>query len=443
MKLKSFCLLLIFYVQFLWSQDGFNFESPKNKIILPFEFINNLIIIPIDVNGVSLNFLLDTGVEETILFSIDETDEINFAKIEKIRIRGFGSNDAFDGYKSVNNKLSIKNYTDINHTVYLVLDQNINISSQVGIPVNGIIGYHFFKNNLVKINYQNKRITIYKNNEKQLSKITKSYQKNSLEIINGKPYITTNAIFEKNANPISTKLLIDTGNTDAFWYFKENNQQIVLPKINFEDYLGKGFSGEVFGKRAKITSVAIGNYAITTPLVAFPDSIATDYIDEIEGRLGSVGSEVMRRFAVILDYKSRNIYLKKNNSFDDPFSFNMSGIEIQHQGLQWITQSYEENPAVNNNLFDKNGDKIVGNLKYKFVLKPIFIVANIRKNSPAEIAGLKKEDVIVSINNKQGYDFTLQKITELLKSDEGKIIEFEVDRNGKILKFSFQLKSLL
>jgi hypothetical protein len=443
MKLKSFCLLLIFYVQFLWSQDGFNFDSPKNKIILPFEFINNLIIIPIEVNGVSLNFLLDTGVEETILFSIDETDEINFAKIEKIRIRGFGSNDAFDGYKSVNNKLSIKNYTDINHTVYLVLDQNINISSQVGIPVNGIIGYHFFKNNLIKINYQNKRITIYKNNEKQLSKITKSYQKNPLEIINGKPYITTNAIFEKNTNPISTKLLIDTGNTDAFWYFKENNQQIVLPKINFEDYLGKGFSGEVFGKRAKIISVAIGNYAMDAPLVAFPDSIATDYIDEIQGRLGSVGSEVIRRFTVILDYKSRDIYLKKNNYFDNPFSFNMSGIEIQHQGLQWVSESYEDHPVTSNNLFDKSGDKIAGNLKYKFELKPIFVISNVRKESPADLVGLKKQDIIITINDIPGYSFTLQKINELLKSDEGKIIEFEVERNGKILKFKFQLESLL
>lgn len=443
MKLKSFCLLLIFNVQIVCSQDGFNFNTSKNKIILPFEFINNLIIIPIEVNGVSLNFLLDTGVEETILFSIDESDEINFAKIEKIRIRGFGSNDAFDAYKSINNKLSIKNYTDVNHTIYLVLDQNINISSQVGIPVNGIIGYHFFKNNLVKINYQNKRLTIYKNTEKQVSKTTKSFQKIPLEIINGKPYIITSSIFDNNSNSIPTKLLIDTGNTDAFWYFRKNNEQIVLPKINFEDYLGKGFSGEVFGKRAKIPSVTLGNYAIIEPLVAFPDSIATDYMDEIEGRFGSVGSEIMRRFKVIFDYNLKHVYLKKNTSFDDTFNFNMSGIEIQHQGLQWVSESYEDNPVISNNLFDKNGDKIAGNLKYKFELKPIFVISNIRKDSPGDRAGLKKDDIIVTINRKLGYNFTLQKINELLKSDEGKNIEFEVERNGKILKSKFKLKSLL
>ena len=443
MKFIRLCILFFFGIQILWSQEGFHFDTSKNKITLPFEFINNLIIIPIEVNGVSLNFLLDTGVEETILFSIDETDEISFSQIEKVRIRGFGSNDAFDAYKSVNNKLSIKKFTDLNHTIYLVLDQNINISSQVGIPVNGIIGRHFFKNNLVKINYQSKKITIYNKGNKELEKIAKTYKKNTLEFIQGKPYLLATTFFENSENPLSTKLLIDTGNTDALWYFKENNKQIVIPKVNFDDFLGRGFSGEVYGKRGRIPSMYIGDFKFDKPLVAFPDTIATSKIDEIEGRLGSIGSEIMRRFTVVMDYKSNAVYLKKNNSFNEPFNFNMSGLEIQHQGLQWIKESYEENPTISNNLFDENGNKIAGNLKYKFELKPIYIVANVRKKSPADLAGLKKEDVVIKINHLSGYYYTLQKINELLKSEEGKTIEFEIDRKGKIMTFKFELKILL
>jgi len=37
----------------------------------------------------------------------------------------------------------------------------------------------------------------------------------------------------------------------------------------------------------------------------------------------------------------------------------------------------------------------------------------------------------------------LQQINELLKSEEGKIVEFEIDRNGKIMKFNIQLKDVL
>lgn len=442
MKFKIIAILIFLFSSNSWSQNGFQFQTNKKKISIPFKFINNLIIIPIQVNGVSLNFMVDTGVEETILFSIDETNGVNFSKIEKVRIRGFGSNDAFDAYKTDNNKLEIKNYTDTSHRIYLVLDQNINISSQVGVPVNGIIGNKLFKNKCVKIDYISKRIIIY-NNEKQIKSAIKNYSSFPIELIYGKPYLNVNAFFNTEKLPLNSKLLIDTGNTDAFWFFKQKDEGIEIPKKHIDDFLGRGFSGDVFGKRGRIPSISIGNYNFKNPIAAFPDTIATSDIDKIEGRLGSIGSEVMRRFSTIYDYNNNVIYLKKNSNFKESFSFNMSGVEVQHQGLQWITETYKSNTVVNNNLFDANGNKLENNLKYRFELKPIYVIANVRKDSPAAIAGLKKEDIIVTINNQNGYNFTLEKINELLKSEEGKSIEFEIDRKGKIMKFKFQLKKIL
>ena len=53
-----------------------NFELPKgvtsNKI--DFQFLSNLVIVPVELNGVSLDFLLDTGVNATILFSIEKLE---------------------------------------------------------------------------------------------------------------------------------------------------------------------------------------------------------------------------------------------------------------------------------------------------------------------------------------------------------------------------------
>jgi PDZ domain len=443
MKFNLIAFLIFLLSSNSWAQNGFQFETKKKKISIPFQFINNLIIIPIQVNGVSLNFMVDTGVEETILFSLDDTDGVSFSKIEKVRIKGFGSNDAFDAFKSINNKLEIKNYTDINHSIYLVLDQNINISSQVGIPVNGIIGSKLFQNNCVKIDYISKRIIIYNNNEKQLISAIKNYHSFPIQLIQGKPYLNVNAFFNAEKQPLAAKLLIDTGNTDAFWFFKQKDEGIEIPIKNIDDFLGRGFSGDVFGKRGRVPSITIGNYNFKNPITAFPDTIATSDIDKIEGRLGSVGSEVMRRFSAIYDYNNNLIYLKKNNNYIEPFSFNMSGVEVQHQGLQWISETYESNPVVSNNLFDANGNKVVNNLKYKFELKPVYIVSNVRKDSPADVVGLQKEDIILKINNQYGYNFTLQKINELLKSEEGKSIEIEIDRKGKIMKFKFQLKNIL
>ncbi len=64
-----FGLLASFNIQ---AQDDFLIEGHSSKITIPFKLINNLVFIPIKVNGVELNFLLDSGVEETILFSMEE-----------------------------------------------------------------------------------------------------------------------------------------------------------------------------------------------------------------------------------------------------------------------------------------------------------------------------------------------------------------------------------
>lgn len=433
---------LFFWMQIVCGQEGFHFDTKKNKITIPFQLINNLIIIPVSVNGVSMNFLLDTGVEDTVLFSLDDTNEVSFSKLEKIKIRGLGGNDSFYAYKSTNNTLVINNYKDSNHDIYLVLDQNINISSQIGIPVNGILGYYFFKNHMVKINYTTSKITIYREVVNRLKRMNKNYTKLPLELINNKPYIICSSSFEEQQIPITSKLLLDTGNSDALWLFKQNNNHISIPKKHIEDFLGIGLSGEIYGKRGKIKSLEVDKFKFLRPTVAFPDTIATFNLDNNNDRIGSIGSEIIRRFTVVFNYKANEVYFKINHHFEDPFHGNMSGIEIQHKGLQWITTSYEDNPTISNNLFKANGEKISNNLKYRFELKPVYLVTNIRKNSPAAIAGIQKEDVLVSINNRNAYNFTLQEIKELLKSDEGVIIEIEIERNGNKLKFKIKLEEV-
>ena len=184
----TFCIFLLnFFLCF--SQSNFHFEKDKSKIVIPFKLINNLLFIPINVNGEELTFLLDTGVEETILFSLDEKEELQLFHLENIKLKGLGSNDAVDAYKSSKNKLEVKGFTDNDHEIYLVLDQEFNFSSQVGIPVNGIIGYHFFKNHLVEIDYHKKRVIVYNDNNVKIQKrLAKGYKQEPILIEDNKPY---------------------------------------------------------------------------------------------------------------------------------------------------------------------------------------------------------------------------------------------------------------
>lgn len=244
---------------------------------------------------------------------------------------------------------------------------------------------------------------------------------------------------------IPSKILIDLGNSDALWLFENKEKHIRLPKLKFQDYLGKGFSGDINGYRAKITKLKMSQFEFNHPIIAFPDSVSIRSVNMVVDRVGSVGSEVLKRFNLIMDYTGKKMFLRKSKLYRMPFTYNMSGIELQNEGLQWVqeTVQLQTEPASGGVTFDNTGEKIETNFRYKFTLKPLYTIANIRKNSPAESCGLLKGDLIKSINGTDAYRFTLEEINGLLKSEEGKWLRFEVERNGYTLKFRFQLKSML
>lgn len=440
MKTLAGWLLLFCFNTLLHGQSGFQFETDKKKVVIPFQLINNLIFIPIDVNGVTLNFLLDTGVDETILLSLDDKEEVSLHSVQKIKLKGLGSKEPIEGLKSSKNILSYQGFIDRDHELYIVLDQSFNFSSHVGIPVNGIIGYNFFKNHVVQVDYDRKRITVYQN-EKVIQRKRKKYRSTPISLERNKPYFVGKVMVDQREIP--AKLLVDLGNSDALWLFENREKGIAIPKANFEDYLGKGFSGDINGFRAKIKSVSIDAFNFDNPIASFPDSVSIKNVNRVADRVGSIGGEILKRFNLLFDYPQQQMYLRKSSQYSNPFTYNMSGIELQNDGMQWVQETMRLQTVNLDNTFDGNGDKMENDFKLKFTLKPIFSIASIRKNSPAEASGLKVGDMILKINGVDAYKFTLQAINDLLKSEEGKVLNFDIDRNGNKLNFKFQLKSIL
>lgn len=428
----------------IFGQGSFVFDKGVEKVTVPMVLINNLIFIPIKVNGIELNFLLDTGVEETILFSLDDNPEVKFFNSEKIILRGLGSEEAIEGLKTTNNVLELKGLKSNHQLVYVILDQSFNLSSQIGIPVNGIIGYQFFKDNLVRIDYAGKKVTVYKNDETSRKKIEKKFNASPITVERFKPYLIGNVVM--NNSNVDVKLLIDTGNSDSVWLFQKLSKQIKVPAKSFNDFLGKGFSGDIEGKRARIPEFSFDKYEFKLPIVAFPDSSSIKSVRMVKDRIGSVGGGILKRFSVVFDYQNKKLYLRKNSNFNDPFSYNKSGIEIKHNGLQWVqeTVKMETVPLVGGGVtFDNSGRNLTNDFKYKFGLKPIYEIANIRKKSPAANSGLKVGDIIIKVNKTPVYSYSLEKLNEMFRSEDDKMIYMEVERNNQILKFNFHLEDIL
>ena len=435
--MKSLKIFFFFLFCFSSAQKGFEISTPK-KTVIPFQLINNLIFIPLNINGVELTFLLDSGVNETILFSLDEK-EIKFNDTEKVKFSGLGESKNIEGLRSDNNVVNIgKGYQDLKHTIYIILDESINFSSHVGIPVNGIIGYHFFKNKPVEIDYITKKITVY-SDEKTFSKRKKKFKEFPISVEGNKPYLMTDV--EMMREKVASKMLLDLGNSDAIWLFPKVIENFVYNRPNIDDYLGQGFNGDIFGKRSRIHGFYIGDFAFEKPLTAMPDEFSIQSLKIVPDRKGSVGSDILRRFTLIFDYQEKKIYLRKNKHFNDPFLFNKSGLDIQHDGMTWQQDLVRVETAKT----EKAREGIVAyesedKFKYNFVLKPQYSVAGCRKEAQCYIAGIRKDDKIISINNKKSGDWTLQKINDLMKQEDGTTVTFDMERNRQKMTFKLILK---
>ena len=417
------------------AQNSFEIKD-ANKVVIPFKLINNLIFIPINVNGAELTFLLDTGVAETTIFSL-ENKELRLSPLEKMRFSGLGGSASIEGFKSDHNLGKIgKNFTNDSFTLFIILDQDFNISSHVGIPVNGIIGYHFFKNHPVVIDYASKKITVYKDDELFRKKI-KKFTELPISIERNKPYIFADV--EMTNERKNSKLLIDLGNSDAIWLFPTLIKNFVYNRPNIDDFLGRGFNGDIYGKRSRIHNFYLGDFKFEKPLTAMPDEFSIQHVSLVGERKGSIGGDILRRFTAAFDYSNQKIYLKKNGNYNDPFHFNMSGLDFQQDGMQWEKDMVNLESKKKDNT--GTGVEVINNsLQYKFVLKPLFSIAGVRKDSPAEKAGLKKGDQLISINGRKTADMTLHKIMEMMKSEEGKIINMLIVRKNQELTLSFTLE---
>ena len=180
--------------------------------------------------------------------------------------------------------------------------------------------------------------------------------------------------------------------------------------------------------------------------VAYPDSTSISIAKEFKDRNGSLAGNILKRFNHIVDYQHAKITIKKNNYFKEPFNYNKSGIELANYGVRLVKEEVKGISNTKNSIVSEDQQNeiiIVVGTRYKMALKPAYSIVELREASPAQRAGLQIGDVILTINNKQTYQYSLQQLMHNFYEDAGKKIRIKIDRDGQILNFEFILENLL
>jgi predicted aspartyl protease len=387
---------------------GFIFNNANKKTIeIDFKQINNLIIIPVSINGSdTMNFILDTGVKDPIITELTLVEKLDLNYMQPVELRGLGNEKLTQAYQSGDNIISLPGLKAEHQKINVILDEDFQISQIIGMPVHGLIGFNLFKHYIIRVDYQTQKIKLIK---PQFF----DYEPRTNDIVlpiffsKGKPVVKSEVV-QEDGTVVPVSLLIDTGASDAMWLSTKTDSTLKVPSQNIFAFLGAGLGGDLFGYKGRLSALWVGGKTLPSPIVSYPESDFVNNIIFSEKRNGSIGGEILRRFTVTFDYHNNRVILRPNSDFNDPFFYNMSGLEIINPV-----------PGV-----------------------PVFTISNVIENSPAWKAGVRKDDQLIAINHSSHKDVTLNDINLTLRQRQNKKINLTLLRNGETIKTNFLLQEI-
>ena len=377
------------------------------KVSLPLKTISNFDLFQLKINqSVPLDFVLDSGFEPILLSEQNTSDSINLNFVTSKVLRGLGTSEDLRVFFSTQNSVSLSDFHMTDMEVFLVSNNDFNLSSKVGTRVNGVIGWDIFNNFVVEYKREQKMLYLH-SPETFIYHPRKKDNIIPLLIYNTKPYIECLLTFHDGSEK-KVLLMLDTGLTDALWLFSNNPSNIGFRDLGNPVFLGRGLNGEVFGSPGKIQSIKIGNYSFNEPLVSVLDSLSSPEPQLLEDqfRAGSIGNEIMTRFDMILDFPGKRLIIRPGKRFRESFKQNMSGLEVFQP---------------------------IRNLPY-------YTVSHVEEGSPADQAGIIEGDEIASINGNAASTYTLDAIMGLFRTKPGNRVSIQVRRNKKLISAIFQLQ---
>lgn len=385
---------------------GFAILGQQKKVKIPFELYNNLIVIPVVLNNqLPLKFILDTGVRTTILTERAFSDILNLNYSKKYSIAGIGGENLIEAYITNGVSLTLPGVKGKGHAMLVLEKDYMELRNYMGTDVHGVLGYEIFSRFIVKIDYASKILTI---TTPRYFKPKRSFDVLDMVVEDTKPYVSAK-IGYGGKDEVDVKLMIDSGASGGLILDEDSDHQITVPENNIKSSLGRGLGGLLEGRISRVNQFKLGKNKWDDVIATFPEG--NTLLDSLKKtnvfRNGSIGGEILSRFKVIFDFPSSKLYLKKNRQFKRRFKYDLSGLVVKAKGSGLNT----------------------------------FEISEVRENSSGDIAGFKKGDIILSINNVSTENLVLSNVIGLLNAKENKKLKIIVRRDNVRFSNTFRLKS--
>ena len=337
-------------------------------------------------NGQTYNFLLDCGFEDSVLApatirALDlksgdkHTEAAPGGKVETSSVSGVSR--SVGGVALVNRSLSSLDLSGFDPLFGQRLD--------------GVLGYDFFEQFVVVLDYQHRQLTLCDPAAFQVG----GEQPVPLNLKTRQPYIDVD-LEGANGKSIRTSIEIDTGKVDPFSLsaaFARRNG-FLTNASTFLAVKGVSLGGDTQAWLTRAKSLRFANFTIKEPVMG----IAEEEAD----RAGQLGYEALRRFTITFDYSRKRAYFEANSSFDEPYQFDHAGF-ILGAGADLST------------------------------LTAYMVIAG----TPASAAGLKEGDEILTVNSRAASTFTLDEARKYFEHAMGPQ-RLTIRRNGSTMTLTVE-----
>jgi PDZ domain/Aspartyl protease len=373
-------------------------SSSSAKLItqVPFStFTGGVVVVKAQLVGYpdTLNFIMDTGSGG---ISLDSTTciRMNITPIltDKL-ISGIGG---VRRLSYVNNQSLLLGKIRVDSLNFHVSDYDI-LSSVYGDRIDGIIGYSFYTRYIVKIDYDSNEMYVY-------SKGNFKYPRGGFTLKPAFSNLPVEGAVVRDIREVNARFYFDTGaglclllNSD----FIRDSAILNLEKKPLPTQ-AQGMGGKANMQVTTMKEFKLGPYRFRN----IPTHIFEDVynVTSYPYLAGLIGNDVLRRFNIILNYDKRIFYLTPNSHFRDPFDYSYTGL-----GLYWV-----------------EGEIRVG---------------DVMKDSPAEKAGFKVDDVVISVNENMSQNLQLYKSMLQNTGDKVRIV---VNRSPTgTVELNMKVKSIL
>ncbi|GGC31360.1 hypothetical protein GCM10011386_24240 [Parapedobacter defluvii] len=340
----------------------------------------------------TLTFILDTGSSGISLDSATASSLGLVPVASEINIRGIaGMRKAEFVY---NERLKLNELT-VDSLNFHINDYEF-LSYVYGTRIDGVIGYSLLSRYILKIDYDTHEIEI-------CSPGTLKYPRGGHLL---KPFIRTLPVQTarvRDHHKVTSRFLFDIGAGLSLVLSQDFEQDSLILRKKRKRFpiQAHGVGGKLVMDMTLVKDFRLGPYRFRkVPTMIFEDEFNVTSYPYLGGL---IGNQILKRFNVIFNYPQREIYLKPNTLYREPFEYSYSGMEL-------------------------------------YYLNNAIVIGSIVKGSPADLCGFKEGDIVIAIDNNASQDFAQYKKALMSAKKRLKLI---IRRQDELIEIPLKLLSVL